>query len=249
MQNQINASQATVLTISNLGRFNTTAKVYLEPDNRYSQGGGRITISVPDYDLLGTHFFSHVGPDTFAEFIAQCDAHYLINKLFNVDKSIPFEDSDDVFKWVRHEGMEQLKEARQGGMVHKGELRDLYEFLSGREFEGRCHLVDSLPENLFSVVSNIYGDDWFIELELSKPNPKYRNLVSIIEGTLKHVGDLDLKPEHTPSADHVQIPVKPTKEIYQAFYDAFNSSTGGNTAQRFKEGYKAIVQHVLEPSA
>lgn len=48
-----------------------------------------------------------------------------------------------------------------------------------------------------------------------------------------------------PETD-VVFPAEPTHELFRAFYDAFNQSEGGNTAQRFKDGYKAMVDHIKE---
>ncbi len=246
MQNQISTKQVESFSIPNLGRHNCTAHVYLEPNNSYSEGGGRINIAIPEYDVIGTHFFSHVGPDTLIEFIAGCDAPYLMGKLFKIESSIPLEDSNDVFEWVREQGMEQLKEARHSGVVSKGELRKLHEFLNGRDFDSARHLVECLETDLFTTVSNIYGDDWYFELNLSKPNPHYQEVKRIMEGVLSALKEIikAQAPKSAPVADQVLMPIEPTQEIFRAFYDAFSLSEGGNTAQRFKEGYKAIVQYI-----
>lgn len=37
------------------------------------------------------------------------------------------------------------------------------------------------------------------------------------------------------------MPKVATQDQFRAFYDAFNSSKGGNTAQRFKDGYVAMT--------
>ena len=58
------------------------------------------------------------------------------------------------------------------------------------------------------------------------------------------------KPAHVRGGDllkmldgeHALLPLVPEQEHYRAFYDAFNASEGLNTAQRFKDGYKAMVQ-------
>ncbi len=40
----------------------------------------------------------------------------------------------------------------------------------------------------------------------------------------------------------VLVPKEPTQELYRSFYDAFNSANAGNTAQRFKIAYKAMIE-------
>lgn len=45
---------------------------------------------------------------------------------------------------------------------------------------------------------------------------------------------------------HVVVPVEPTQEIFRKFYDGFNVSNGVNTAQRFKDGYKAMIKAAQE---
>lgn len=39
----------------------------------------------------------------------------------------------------------------------------------------------------------------------------------------------------------VLMPKDATQELFRTFYDAFNASEGGNTAQRFKDGYLAMT--------
>lgn len=40
----------------------------------------------------------------------------------------------------------------------------------------------------------------------------------------------------------VLMPKEPTQELFRTFYDAFNAYDGGNTAQYFKAGYRAMTQ-------
>lgn len=65
------------------------------------------------------------------------------------------------------------------------------------------------------------------------------------------------KPAHVRGSDilklldgeHVLLPLVPEQEHYRAFYDAFNASEGLNTAQRFKDGYSAMVQVQTKPES
>lgn len=40
----------------------------------------------------------------------------------------------------------------------------------------------------------------------------------------------------------ILMPKESTQELFRSFYDGFNASQGGNTAQKFKDGYKAMVE-------
>lgn len=42
--------------------------------------------------------------------------------------------------------------------------------------------------------------------------------------------------------DFVVLPKEPTQTLFRTFYDAFNACEGGNTAQHFKAGYRAMIQ-------
>lgn len=182
MEKKVNVSigQAEVLIMTNLTNHEIYARVYFEPSNRYSEGGGTLTISIPDRDLIGRHFFSHVAQSSLKEFVAQCDSPYLIEKLFKIQPYLFIEDSSEFFDWVRREGLERVKESRSSGMVSKEELRELYDDLGGRDFEGRSHFVDRMDSDLFNTMSKIYGDDWYYDLDISKPNPKYLNTEKIV---------------------------------------------------------------------
>ncbi len=240
MQNKIE-----VLVMNKLGHFNDTARVYLEPNSTYSPGGGRITISIPGRDFIGTHFFSHVSEQTLKQFVSQCDEHYLIKKLFDIKSRIDLTDSHELFAWVRREGWDQLKAARYQDRVSKKQLRKLYEALNGCCFDGRSHLVDFLTTHNFDqIVAEIYGDDWYIEMDLYKQNPEYQlllNLVSCILNRLQNDCNGEAQAQ-TAYPEQVLMPMEPSQELYRAFYDAFNVSEGGNTAQRFKDGYRAMTE-------
>ena len=45
-----------------------------------------------------------------------------------------------------------------------------------------------------------------------------------------------------PPKGFVFMPKTPTQELFRSFYDGFNASQGSNTAQKFKDGYKAMVE-------
>lgn len=40
----------------------------------------------------------------------------------------------------------------------------------------------------------------------------------------------------------VLLPKEPTQDLFRTFYNAFNACEGGNTAQHFKAGYRAMVK-------
>ncbi|MFX8433575.1 hypothetical protein ABTL92_19745, partial [Acinetobacter baumannii] len=56
------------------------ALAYVDPNNLYSAGGGRLTVVLSSF--TGCGFFCHVCQPTIKELISQCHAPYLINKNF-----------------------------------------------------------------------------------------------------------------------------------------------------------------------
>lgn len=190
MEKQVNviAKQAEVLVMTNLTEHENHARVYFEPSNRYSEGGGTLTIALPDRNLIGQHFFSHVGQASFKEFIAQSNAPYLIGKLFKgFCSTTVVQDSDELFNWVWREGLHELKEARNSGEVSKNELRKLYEDLEGNSFDSLGHLVDLMSQESFSTMEKIYGGDWYWDRSIHKPNDEYLWIKSIIDPVLKQL--------------------------------------------------------------
>lgn len=41
---------------------------------------------------------------------------------------------------------------------------------------------------------------------------------------------------------YVRLPIEPNQTLFRTFYDAFNACEGGNTAQHFKAGYRAMTR-------
>lgn len=94
------------------------ALTYVDPNNSYSAGGGRLTVVLSSY--TGSAFFSHVGQPTFKEFIAQCDAAYLLKKLFpNVEKWVDVEEGEEVIEYIAINKLSELKEGRSSGEIEK----------------------------------------------------------------------------------------------------------------------------------
>ncbi|MFH3579073.1 hypothetical protein WAH98_19085, partial [Acinetobacter baumannii] len=84
------------------------ALAYVDPNNLYSAGGGRLTVVLSSF--TGSAFFSHVGQPTFKEFIAQCHAPYLLNKLFpKVEKWVDVEDGNEVIEYIAINKLSELK--------------------------------------------------------------------------------------------------------------------------------------------
>lgn len=190
MEKQVDviAKQAEVLVMTNLTEHESYARIYFEPSNRYSVGGGTLTISLPDRDLIGQHFFSHVEKTSFKEFIAQCKAPYLIGKLFRgFCSTTVVQDSDELFDWVWREGLHELKAARNSGKVSKKELRKLYEDLEDKSFDSLGHLVDLMSLESFSTMEKIYGGDWHWDRSIHKPNDEYLWIKSVIDSVLKRL--------------------------------------------------------------
>lgn len=151
------------------------AIVYIDPNSTYSQGGGRITIVLDD--ISGSSFFSHVSNRTFKEFIAQCDEHYLLHKLFpKINETQPAQNGEEFLEWVGRCRLSQLKEARHSGDISKEELRDAYNSISDLSFSDAGHLQDLLASDTLEVMTKIFGEDWWWESTPSKPNREYVHL-------------------------------------------------------------------------
>lgn len=193
MEKQVNviSSQAEVLVMTNLTKHENYVRVYFEPSNRYSEGGGTLTIALPDHDLIGQHFFSHVGNSTFKEFIAQSNSSYLIGELFKGIKStLDIQDSNELFDWVGREGLYALKKARHSGEVSKAELRELYDDLGDRSFDRLSHLLYLMSQKSSETMIKIYGDDWYCDTHMCKPNHEYIWLKSVVDAVLKQLKKL-----------------------------------------------------------
>lgn len=94
------------------------ALAYVDPNNLYSAGGGRLTVVLSSF--TGSAFFSHVGQPTFKEFIAQCHAPYLLNKLFpKVEKWVDVEDGNEVIEYIAINKLSELKDGRSSGAISK----------------------------------------------------------------------------------------------------------------------------------
>lgn len=183
------------ITLTKIGPYNDDwAIIYLDPSDVYSPGGGRITVITSDY--VGSTFFSHVGQPTFKEFIAQCDSHYLIKKLFKFDKWIPVESGKEFIEYLARERMSDIKEYRSTGEVTKKELRTLYEELQGCEFTSTSHLYDILGQDKINTLNTLLGDDWWWDSNPSKLNRAYTYLDSMLTNVIAEFVKLK---EETPN--------------------------------------------------
>lgn len=96
------------ITLSKIGQSGDEwAVVYLDPNNSYSAGGGRITVIAEGH--VGSAFFSHVGQPTFKDFIAQCDSDYLIKRLFQAQKWVSVECGEEFIEYLARERMDDIK--------------------------------------------------------------------------------------------------------------------------------------------
>jgi hypothetical protein len=183
------------ITLTKIGPYNDDwAIIYLDPSNVYSPGGGRLTIATDDY--VGSAFFSHVGQPSFKEFIAQCDSHYLIKKLFKVDKWVPVENGEEFIEYIARNRMDAVKEQRSTGAVTKAALRALYDELKNSDFTNTSHLFDILYTDERKTLETIFGDDWWYELNPCKINRIYTYLDSMLTDVIAEFVKLK---EETPN--------------------------------------------------
>ncbi|MFW2080975.1 hypothetical protein ACNPQK_08365 [Acinetobacter guillouiae] len=171
------------LNITEIGPYKDDwAVVYVDPNNSYSAGGGRITVVTGDY--VGSAFFSHVSQPTFKGFIAQCYPEYLIRKLFKVDQWIPVENGEEFIEYIARERLDAIKEHRSSGAVTKSALRELYDQLKTCEFTDTSHLYDILYKTERETMVTFFGQDWWFELNPSKINRAYTFLDSMLEDVI-----------------------------------------------------------------
>ncbi|WP_151827457.1 hypothetical protein [Acinetobacter oleivorans] len=168
------------------------AITYVDPNNTYSAGGGRLTVVLSSYS--GSAFFSHVGQPTFKEFVAQCDAPYLLKKLFpNLKKWVNVEDGEEVIEYIATNKLSELKESRSSGEIAKKDLRKFYEHLKEIEFESISNLFDQLTFKDRTIMSELFGEDWLWESGPTKINSVYTYLEIILEDVIsefkKMIGD------------------------------------------------------------
>lgn len=167
------------------------ALAYVDPNNLYSAGGGRLTVVLSSF--TGSAFFSHVGQPTFKEFIAQCHAPYLLNKLFpKVEKWVNVEDGNEVIEYIAINKLSELKDGRSSGAISKKDLRNFYEHLKEIEFECFSNFFDQLTFKDRSIMCELFGEDWLWESGPSKLNPDYvyleKMLVDVISEFKKLIG-------------------------------------------------------------
>lgn len=187
----ITQKTADLIVMTGLNEHGDYAKFYFESNPRYSPGGGTVTMSFPEQDLIGQYFFSHVVPDTLQKFVAGCDTDYLIDKLFpKIERYSAVKDSKELFTWVGRYGMDELKQARHSGEVSKRQLRALYEEMGGREFQGLAHLVECMSKQAFKTVCAIYGNDWMMEHDITVSSFQYLRLESVMQAALEQLKQL-----------------------------------------------------------
>lgn len=179
------------ITLTKIGPYKDDwAVIYVDPNNSYSEGGGRITIVTGDY--VGSAFFSHVSQPTLKAFIAQCDSDYLIRKLFKADQWIPVESGEEFIEYVARERLDTVKERRSSGTVTKAELRELYDVLKSSEFSNTSHLYEILYKTEIATMESFFGDDWWFELNPCKINRCYTFLDSIISSVILEFKDMEV---------------------------------------------------------
>ncbi|WPE80226.1 hypothetical protein SB581_12210 [Acinetobacter baumannii] len=183
------------LSIKNIGPYKSDwAIAYADPNDTYSAGGGRLTVVMSDY--VGSAFFSHVSQPSFKKFIAQCDAGYLLNKLFpKTVRWIAVEDGEELIQAIWRERADEIKELRSSGEISKKELRELYEDLKSCEFSSISHLYDLLDQKQLETISSILSDDWWWDGVPSKVNHVYEYLKSMLEGVISEFKKISEEPQ------------------------------------------------------
>jgi len=166
------------------------AITYVDPNNTYSAGGGRLTVVLSSYS--GSAFFSHVGDPTFIEFVAQCDAPYLLKKLFpKVEKWVDVEEGVEVIEYIAINKLSELKEGRSSGEISKKDLRNFYEHLKDIEFECISSLFDQLTFKDRTIMCELFGEDWLWESGPTKINTVYKYLETMLADVISEFKKLN----------------------------------------------------------
>ncbi|OTG87836.1 hypothetical protein [Acinetobacter sp. ANC 3813] len=163
------------------GQYADWITVIIEPCNKYSAGGGRITVNIGD-DNQGSHFFPCVGPKTFIEFIAGVSSEYLEDRLFKSEWTRPLQTLGELMAWLKTHKMSELKELRRKGLVSKERLRSVYDFLSRQEhFEGVGELWRYMDGDDCAVMEAICGDEWYYGETMCLPNEQRKKLLACVQ--------------------------------------------------------------------
>lgn len=180
-------SQCEVVLLTNVGHFNEDwVRIYIEPNNAYSECGGRITVNIGD-DYIGSHFFSHCGTKTFRGFIGKVGYDYLINKLFQTKNYIDVESGEELIESLfKNEMFYKIKDARCSGLVSKDELRELYEDIKDREFRDIDQLSFMIDSDAFETMSKIFNEDWYYDGYFKKRNQIYNRQKEVIQAVIDH---------------------------------------------------------------
>lgn len=174
------------ITLTKLGEYKGDwAFVYIEPNNAYSDCGGRITVNIGD-DYIGSYFFSNCGTETFEQFIARLDPSYLINKLFQTAQNIDVESGNELFECIVKNDMLWMIKLARNNTISKDELRELYEELKEHEFRDIGELSYLIDSDAYETMSKIFCDDWYYDGGFKKPNQIYERQKNVIQAVISH---------------------------------------------------------------
>lgn len=176
-----------VVVLTGLGKYQEDwALVYLEPNNQYSDCGGRLTVNIND-DYVGSHFFSHCGGDSFKAFVGRCGHDYLIGKLFKTDHDMELETGEEIIKFIfNHPDLKAtIKEQRATDMLTKEQLRGLYDNIQNCEHGGANRIAEDMTQSEFNIAAQVFGDDWYWGGLFSTPNPLYAHHADIMKSVIE----------------------------------------------------------------
>ena len=196
---KFNSEKIEVAVLTGLGPYQEDwARVYLEKNDTYSAGGGRLTVNIAD-EHVGSYFFSHGNNDNFKAFVGNCNASYLIGKLFKTDYTVDMESGEEIIQFVfNHDELKaQIKEQRATGELTKKQLRDLYDNFAACECGGPGRVSEDMIQAEFDVACKVLGYDWWWDGMFAKPNPIYERQKYVMEAVIKacaEVSEVDAQP-------------------------------------------------------
>ena len=162
---KIQKSQITKITITDIPQLDNIA-LYLED---YKIGQGKITITC--FNESWSYYWGAMGNNTLAEFIIDCDNHYLSGKL-NPSVKADIIDEDGMDDFAKKEVIRRRRE----GSLYRKEARDIYD-----RCRDLCEMKTYDSQEYAKIMFLVFGDEWWDCPNPTKPNPKYQYFCRILD--------------------------------------------------------------------
>lgn len=149
-------------------------RAYLEPNNKWSLGGGRITVNISD-DHVGSAFFSHVSNNSFMEFISTCSSCYLLGKIFRTKSMVDIDNGEELLESIASNHLSKIRQSLRKD-VTIDDLRGVKESIEAADYFHSPSLLQYsiLDESESNTIAKIFeNDEWYCLNAFKKQNPDY----------------------------------------------------------------------------